>query len=407
MTEYTRDFVHDQDLLARYRAGDNSAYGELYVKYQGIAIGYATRYVANRADAEDLVNEAFERIMRTIARGKGPTVSMSHYLMATVRTLALKKIEQNSVEDVTAPETVAEIFERESFHDEGNTADWLSAAFNSLSDRKQNIVWMHTVDQQRMRKIAEEIGISAPSVTRAYQSAMREMRHSFVEQASGSLQLPECQASRQLLLEIADGSARAASEHIKTCSRCSVVYRRLAAKDAALLSIVLIAGLGALGVESAPPSSATFLAPQWFSSLGATVKTLVVALPITVVGVSTVALIGALAGPVEAPSGKPTEEIVLGAGTASPIASLGECQVVREPVSSQRELWRLSPGASCSVIITFRSDAPGAPEEVITDTVRDPQRRYAEIARAGNYSLKLRSNNNDLVSQVRVIDSGN
>ena len=68
MTATTRS---DAELLGQVRDGDDAALGELYVRHRDAALRLARSYGA-AADAEDVVNEAFERVMGVPGAGAGP-----------------------------------------------------------------------------------------------------------------------------------------------------------------------------------------------------------------------------------------------------------------------------------------------------------------------------------------------
>src|SRR5262245_10503455 len=62
------------ELVARFRAGDPDAAGQLFTHYArrlaGIADQHLSRQVAVRADAEDVVQSAFRTFFRRCARGE-------------------------------------------------------------------------------------------------------------------------------------------------------------------------------------------------------------------------------------------------------------------------------------------------------------------------------------------------
>ena len=73
-------------LLELVRDGDNDAYGELYRRYHDFAHRVAKK--SSRRHADDLVAEAFRRILTAISRGAGPTQAFGPYLATTIRSAA-------------------------------------------------------------------------------------------------------------------------------------------------------------------------------------------------------------------------------------------------------------------------------------------------------------------------------
>ena len=60
----------DEELMLSAAAGDMEAFGELVLRHQDRAWRTAYHYVGNRADAEDLAQEAFLRILDAAATYK-------------------------------------------------------------------------------------------------------------------------------------------------------------------------------------------------------------------------------------------------------------------------------------------------------------------------------------------------
>jgi hypothetical protein len=59
----------DADLIAACRAGDAAAYDTLYRRHVTAAHGLARQLVRNRAEADDVVAEAFAKILDLLHRG--------------------------------------------------------------------------------------------------------------------------------------------------------------------------------------------------------------------------------------------------------------------------------------------------------------------------------------------------
>lgn len=73
-TQYFSDFavymseMDEQELAIRCHRGDNAARRELYETYSSRLLSLCRRYVADTADAEDLMQDAFVKIFRVIGR---------------------------------------------------------------------------------------------------------------------------------------------------------------------------------------------------------------------------------------------------------------------------------------------------------------------------------------------------
>jgi RNA polymerase sigma-70 factor (ECF subfamily) len=80
-----------QDILARVRAGDMGAFGELVRTYQTYAYQLAVRMLCSDAEAEDVVQEAFVRVWRSIHR-YDPNVRFTTWLYRIVTNLCLDQM---------------------------------------------------------------------------------------------------------------------------------------------------------------------------------------------------------------------------------------------------------------------------------------------------------------------------
>jgi DNA-directed RNA polymerase specialized sigma24 family protein len=80
--------VSDPELIARVRAGDREAFGELYRRHAGPATTLARQFARSAAESDDLVSESFARVLDNLLAGKGPDTAFRAYLFTTVRNTA-------------------------------------------------------------------------------------------------------------------------------------------------------------------------------------------------------------------------------------------------------------------------------------------------------------------------------
>ena len=65
------DEITDQELVKRVQKGYKRAFDQLFVRYQGKIFGLVTRYVRDRQEVEDVVQEAFIKAFRALPRFRG------------------------------------------------------------------------------------------------------------------------------------------------------------------------------------------------------------------------------------------------------------------------------------------------------------------------------------------------
>ena len=73
------------------RGGDVDAYGELFSRHVDAARRLA-RQLVSRPDVDDLVSDAFAKVLVVLQRGGGPDVAFRAYLLTAVRRLHVDRI---------------------------------------------------------------------------------------------------------------------------------------------------------------------------------------------------------------------------------------------------------------------------------------------------------------------------
>jgi RNA polymerase sigma-70 factor (ECF subfamily) len=83
----------DEDLMLAVGRGDAQAFEQIVLRHQASAWNIAYRFVGNREDAEDLVQDAFLRLLNAAARYR-PTASFQTYFSRIISRLCLDHIQK-------------------------------------------------------------------------------------------------------------------------------------------------------------------------------------------------------------------------------------------------------------------------------------------------------------------------
>lgn len=148
----------DAALLARVRAGDSAAYGQLWSRYVNTGRGIA-RSLTQRYDADDLVSEAFVRILSAIRHGAGPDENFLAYLRVTIRAVgaswsrAVPPIVESQALEVPLESIAAD--ERQ--HDDILLVQQL---FRALPERSRNVLWLTVIEGMNPRETGDALRIS-------------------------------------------------------------------------------------------------------------------------------------------------------------------------------------------------------------------------------------------------------
>lgn len=155
---------------------------KLYRSYRGFLVSCAMQTVGNREDAEDMVNDAFLKLLENPHRLKA-VKSLYAYLYRCVRNNCLNFLEQKAVLR-NFLETVNDCSGETQMLDDDNplsvlisreTADNLEHAIDSLPPKCREIFIMASFEGKSYREIAEERGVTVNTVNTHIVRARRKI----------------------------------------------------------------------------------------------------------------------------------------------------------------------------------------------------------------------------------------
>ncbi|HEX7739892.1 MAG TPA: sigma-70 family RNA polymerase sigma factor [Marmoricola sp.] len=263
----------DDVLITRVRGGDLDAYGALFARHRDAALRLA-RSLSNGPDADDLVSDAFAKVLATLQKGGGPDLAFRAYLLTAVRRLHVDRIRSQA--RATPTDDIAALDQGEPFNDTAVSAFENGAAaraFKSLPERWQMVLWHLEVERQKPADIAPLLGMSPNAVAALAYRAREGLRQAFVTMhasdgahAAGGAEIVDehCREVReQLGSYIRQGLSRRDSakveEHLKGCRPCTAVYLELTEVNSSLAAVLgpvvlgtaAAAYLGGLGAATA------------------------------------------------------------------------------------------------------------------------------------------------------------
>jgi len=101
--------VADEQLIARVASGDLDAIGGLYDRYAAVLLPVALRILGNRADAEDIVHDAFVTLPERSRHYAAERGSVCAWLVILVRNLCLDRIRRRAVRAAFVRESPQEV----------------------------------------------------------------------------------------------------------------------------------------------------------------------------------------------------------------------------------------------------------------------------------------------------------
>jgi len=242
----------DAELISAVRGGDIDAYGDLFARHVDSARRLA-RQLAGPADADDLVSDAFTKVLTVLQRGGGPDLAFRAYLLTAVRRLHVDKIRAGSrlrpVDDLTPFDPGLP------FHDtavEGFENAAAARAFASLPERWQMVLWHTEVEQQKPADIAPLLGMSANSVSALAYRAREGLRQAFLSQHATDPDDVDCAWARDHMGAYVRGGlsrrdATKVDDHLAACRACAAVYLELTEVNSGLAGLLAPLLLGSAG----------------------------------------------------------------------------------------------------------------------------------------------------------------
>jgi RNA polymerase sigma-70 factor (ECF subfamily) len=169
----------EEDLLARYAAGDRGAARALTVRLTPAVFAHATRLLGDRAEAEDVTQEAFLKLWRIAPdwrRGEARIGTWLYRVTANLCIDRLRKRRTGPLDEAHEPEDDAPSVERQLTDADRATA--LQDALDALPERQRQAVVLRHLDGLGNPEIAAIMDISpraVESLTARGKRALAEM----------------------------------------------------------------------------------------------------------------------------------------------------------------------------------------------------------------------------------------
>ncbi|MCZ6544754.1 MAG: sigma-70 family RNA polymerase sigma factor [Chloroflexi bacterium] len=179
MTVVSLDAKRVELLSTRAAAGDREAFGALYDRYHEELLAYARRRVPSLEDAEDLVEQAFYKALRSIER-KSSASAFNVWLFHIAKNLITDFYRTRKQHDPIFEElsTMASAEDQVLRQEMGGQ---LGQAVAELTERQQAVIHLRFVEGLEYPEIASKLGCGASTVRVTQMRALRSLRTSLRE----------------------------------------------------------------------------------------------------------------------------------------------------------------------------------------------------------------------------------
>ncbi len=252
----------DAELITRVRAGDRAAFGDLYGRHARAAAALARQISVSGAEADDLVAEAFARVLDTMLDGRGPDSAFRAYLFTALRHTAYDRSRKDRrlqfTDDVTVHETAVESDDPVLAKMENS---FVAKAFAQLPERWRTILWHTQVEGQSPAEVGVILGMSPNAVTSLAFRAREGLREAYLQVHMAESVAERCRGTIDRLGAYTRGglSKRESAQvkaHLAECDRCPALAAELSEINSGLRGLLapLLLGSAAAGYVATLPA---------------------------------------------------------------------------------------------------------------------------------------------------------
>ena len=168
----------DAELVARTQSGSSAAFEMLMRRHFRMAFVIAFAQLNDRADAEDVCQDAFFRVWQRIDDCREPA-RVGAWIAAIVRNTAHNRREARRLRTTEALDEAAHEHDpagADARMERGELRDRLSACLQRLRPAQREVVLLHDLEGWKHAEIAERLGISELMSRRHLSGARRDLR---------------------------------------------------------------------------------------------------------------------------------------------------------------------------------------------------------------------------------------
>jgi RNA polymerase sigma factor (sigma-70 family) len=253
--EAVGDVVTDAQLLQLVRDGDEDAFGELYRRHIDVARAAARSLLSWGPEAEDVVADAFTRVLSILQRGGGPEEAFRPYLLTCVRHACYDRSQGIARSQPVDPGDMADLAHARQrgeldLGETSSNSDLLARAFASLPERWQLVLWSTEVDGRRPAELATELGLAPGAVASLAYRAREGLTEAFLSAHLQRPAAPACAAVRPRLAAFVRDNVSGREEasiqaHLDQCPDCQDLVGELRELNRPLRGLLVPAVVGA------------------------------------------------------------------------------------------------------------------------------------------------------------------
>ena len=150
----------------------------LYQAYYGKVMGYIYSRIRNRADAEDICSDVFEKVQRKLPDFDPEKASVSTWIFTITRNTVIDHYRRSKPTE-ELDENMSDSAELDESLLNSETLSELAGALRALPEELRDIIVLRYYDGKPLTEVAEIMGLSYGAVKLRHQSALAKLRNAF------------------------------------------------------------------------------------------------------------------------------------------------------------------------------------------------------------------------------------
>ncbi len=176
MEEVTEKYAGDVALVKAAKAGDQKAFEQIVVKYQNMVAKVIIGMLGNRADADDVGQEAFLRFYRSMHQYKGDA-SLGTYLTRIAINLSLNELKRRASRKWLSLEEKHDSFhaDRRSYYQSDDT-EVVEKALEQLDTKYRTVIVLRIMQGFSTKETAEILDLPIGTVLSRLARAQEKLK---------------------------------------------------------------------------------------------------------------------------------------------------------------------------------------------------------------------------------------
>lgn len=147
----------------------------LYTQYSSKVTGYIYTRIRNRADAEDLCADVFEKVQRKLSEFDPARASVSTWIFTITRNTVIDYYRRSKPTE-ELDENLSDNLEIDESLLNTETLSELAGALRALPEELRDLIVLRYYDGKPLTEVAEIMGLSYGAVKLRHQSALAKLR---------------------------------------------------------------------------------------------------------------------------------------------------------------------------------------------------------------------------------------